>query len=51
METGDLCLVSGVSGYLGSWIARELIENGYRVRGSVRDLGDVRRNAALKMKN
>jgi nucleoside-diphosphate-sugar epimerase len=49
METGDLCLVSGVSGYLGSWIARELIENGYRVRGSVRDLGDVRRNAALKM--
>jgi dihydroflavonol-4-reductase len=47
MQPGDLCLVSGVSGYLGSWIARELLDGGFRVRGSVRSLGDADRVAAL----
>ncbi|WP_454300220.1 NAD-dependent epimerase/dehydratase family protein [Salana multivorans] len=32
----DRVLVTGVSGYLGSYVARELLERGYRVRGSVR---------------
>jgi nucleoside-diphosphate-sugar epimerase len=48
MQRGDLCFVSGVSGYLGSWIARELAERGFRVRGSVRSLDDAGRVAALR---
>lgn len=41
MEKGDLCLVTGASGYLGSWLAKDLLERGFRVRGTVRDLGDA----------
>ncbi|MFB9279361.1 NAD-dependent epimerase/dehydratase family protein [Cohnella cellulosilytica] len=37
MRQGDLCLVTGVSGYLASWIGHHLIEQGYRVRGTVRN--------------
>lgn len=48
MQPGDLCFVSGVSGYLGSWIARELLDGGFRVSGSVRSLGDAERVAALR---
>jgi nucleoside-diphosphate-sugar epimerase len=48
MQPGDLCFVSGVSGYLGSWIAKELLDGGFRVRGSVRSLGDTERVAALR---
>jgi nucleoside-diphosphate-sugar epimerase len=40
MEVGDLCLVTGVSGYVGSWIAKILTEQGFRVRGTVRNLAD-----------
>lgn len=47
MQSGDLCFVSGVSGYLGSWIAKELIDRGFRVRGSIRSLEDSERVAAL----
>jgi dihydroflavonol-4-reductase len=38
-------LVTGASGYVGSWAAVELLRRGYRVRGTIRDLGrepDVR---------
>ncbi|KAK3866488.1 hypothetical protein Pcinc_027986 [Petrolisthes cinctipes] len=31
-------LVTGVSGYLGSHVAKQLLEEGYRVRGTVRSL-------------
>lgn len=48
MQPGDLCFVSGVSGFLGSWIAKELMDGGFRVRGSVRSLGDADRVAALR---
>ncbi len=48
MERGDLCFVSGVSGYLGSWLARELLEQGFSVRGSVRRLDDGPRIATLR---
>jgi nucleoside-diphosphate-sugar epimerase len=47
MRHGDVCVVTGVSGYLGSWIARELLEQGYRVRGTVRSLKDPIRNHAI----
>ncbi len=48
MQVGDRCFVSGVSGYLGSWIARELLIAGFRVRGSIRTLGDDHRVSVLK---
>ena len=31
--------VTGASGYIGSWIVRDCVEQGYRVRACVRDLG------------
>ncbi|WP_261540451.1 NAD-dependent epimerase/dehydratase family protein [Burkholderia multivorans] len=48
MKIGDLCLVTGVSGYLASWIAKQLLDQGFRVRGTVRTLGDESRNNALR---
>mmetsp|Transcript_456 Transcript_456/g.1102 ORF Transcript_456/g.1102 Transcript_456/m.1102 type:complete len:369 (+) Transcript_456:127-1233(+) len=33
-----LVLVSGASGYVASHVVREFLDNGYRVRGTVRDL-------------
>ena len=36
MTTGNLILVTGVSGYVGKWCAVKLLEKGYRVRGTVR---------------
>jgi nucleoside-diphosphate-sugar epimerase len=34
----DLVLVTGISGFLGGHVALELLRQGFRVRGSVRDL-------------
>jgi nucleoside-diphosphate-sugar epimerase len=48
MKNGALYLVTGVSGYLASWIAKQLLEQGYRVRGTVRSLGDMTRAAELR---
>lgn len=47
MKKGELYLVTGVSGYLASWIAKQLLEQGFRVRGTVRSLGDAARAAEL----
>ena len=33
-----LVLVTGVSGFLASWIAHALLKLGYRVRGTVRSM-------------
>ena len=32
--------VTGASGYIGSWVVHDLVEEGYRVRACVRDLAD-----------
>jgi dihydroflavonol-4-reductase len=48
MQPGDLCFVSGVSGFLGSWLAEELLDAGFRVRGSVRCLDDAERVSTLR---
>ncbi len=39
-ETRELVFVSGVSGYVASFIVKKLLEDGYHVRGSVRSLSD-----------
>jgi dihydroflavonol-4-reductase len=38
MQQGDLCLVTGITGYLASWIGKYLLDDGYRVRGTMRSL-------------
>lgn len=40
MQKGDLCLITGISGYLASWIGKYLLEEGYRVKGTVRSLSN-----------
>lgn len=44
----ELILVTGVSGYIASHVAKLLLEDGYRVRGTVRDLSDEGKVAPLK---
>ncbi|KAL0253249.1 hypothetical protein SLS55_010221 [Diplodia seriata] len=42
LSPGDLVLVTGANGYLASHVASELLSAGYRVRGTVRDVGKNR---------
>jgi nucleoside-diphosphate-sugar epimerase len=46
--TSDLVLVSGASGFLASHIVKQLQEQGYRVRGTVRSLKDEKKVAPLR---
>lgn len=41
MNKGDLVLVTGITGYMATWIARDLLEQGYRVRGTYRSEGNL----------
>jgi nucleoside-diphosphate-sugar epimerase len=34
---GKIVMVTGASGYIGSWVVKELLEKGYTVRATVRD--------------
>lgn len=43
----SLVLVTGVNGYIGSHIADQLLEAGYRVRGTTRSLEKVKGLSAL----
>jgi len=47
-ETGALVLVTGASGYIAGHCVRELLEHGYRVRGTVRSLADGRKTEHLR---
>ncbi|MEQ9504401.1 MAG: SDR family NAD(P)-dependent oxidoreductase [Deltaproteobacteria bacterium] len=40
-------LVTGVGGYIGTHVARELLERGHTVRGTVRDPSDAKKNGHL----
>lgn len=41
-------LVTGVSGYIASWVAKYLVDEGYLVHGTVRSLADANKIAHLK---
>ncbi|KUJ16771.1 NAD(P)-binding protein [Mollisia scopiformis] len=47
IPNGSLVLVTGVNGYIGSHIADQLLEAGYRVRGTTRNLEKVKGLRAL----
>jgi nucleoside-diphosphate-sugar epimerase len=44
----DLILVTGASGYIATHIVKQLLEKGYRVRGTVRSLKDEKKVAPLR---
>ena len=49
MATSDnLVLVTGASGFIGAHIVQQLLAEGYRVRGTVRDLSDHTKTDPLK---
>lgn len=41
MHKGDLALVTGITGYMATWLAKDLLEQGYRVRGTYRSEGKL----------
>lgn len=47
VEPGALVAVTGANGYLASYIVRDLLAAGYRVRGTVRDPQDREKTAHL----
>ena len=46
--TENRVLVTGASGYLASHIVKQLLEQGYKVRGTVRSLKDEKKVAPLR---
>jgi nucleoside-diphosphate-sugar epimerase len=47
-ESRPLVLVTGATGYIAGHCIRELLEHGYRVRGTVRSLADPRKTEHLR---
>ena len=47
MSNGELCLVTGATGFLAGHVVADLLRHGYRVRGTVRDLGNTAKSAHL----
>lgn len=47
LHDAPLVLVSGVSGYIGIWVAKTLLVAGFRVRGTVRSLANAKKIAPV----
>lgn len=45
---GGTVAVTGAAGFIGGWVVRGLLDNGYRVRACVRDVDDGRKTNFLK---
>ena len=43
----QLVCVTGAGGFIGSWVVKELLLRGYRVRGTARDPGKYNSHRAL----
>lgn len=48
MSTDKLACVTGASGFIGSHVVRDLLDRGFRVRGTVRDHTDEGKTAHLR---
>ncbi|WP_028778657.1 NAD-dependent epimerase/dehydratase family protein [Shimazuella kribbensis] len=48
MKKGDLCLVTGITGYLASWVGKYLLQDGFRVRGTMRNINDSKKVKMIK---
>lgn len=48
MSFDGLVLVTGASGYIASHLVKQLLEAGYRVRGTVRKLSDEKKVSHLR---
>lgn len=48
MQKGDLVLITGISGYLATWVAKFLLEEGFRVRGTVRSTKNAQQQEKLQ---
>ena len=40
--------MTGASGYIATWVVKRLLEEGYKVRGTVRSLANEKKVAPLK---
>ncbi|KRK39466.1 dihydroflavonol-4-reductase [Loigolactobacillus bifermentans DSM 20003] len=43
MQKNDLVLVTGITGYMATWLAQDLLQRGYRVRGTYRSTSKLPR--------
>ncbi|XP_062091905.1 phenylacetaldehyde reductase-like [Humulus lupulus] len=46
-ESGKVVCVTGASGYIASWLVKILLQHGYTVKASVRDLSDPKKTKHL----
>ena len=46
--SGETVVVTGAAGYVGTYVVKELLSRGYRVRATVREAGDRKKTAHLR---